>query len=171
LSRVDDSGVVYDNAAWMPMHAVVPPGSGGVHYTNPDPQEAAVRSEHDGVVGVNAPAGRAEAVGPGTLLWSESANGKWKASSNGKSVSRQDAFGWTNAFSLEGSAPVHVHYDGSALLSLSRVAAILLWLAALTLWLLTARRRDRNDDDEETREELTTDLPEPAPIEVTAGAE
>jgi hypothetical protein len=44
-------------------------------------------------------------------------------------------------------------------------------LAALTLWLLTARRRDRNDDDEETREELTTDLPEPAPIEVTAGAE
>jgi GT2 family glycosyltransferase len=171
LSRVDNYGVVYDNEAWMPMHAVVPPDGASAQYTNSDPQEAAVRSEKDGVVGVNAPAGRTAAVGPGTLLWSESANGKWKASSNGKTVARQDAFGWTNAFSLDGNAPVHVHYDGSALTSLARVAAVVLWLAVVALWLLTARHRDRNDDDDETREELAVDLPEPSSVDVTAAAE
>ena len=28
LSRVDDAGLVYDNDAWIPMHALVPPGDG-----------------------------------------------------------------------------------------------------------------------------------------------
>ena len=57
LSRVDDSGVVYDNDAWIPMRAVVPPGNTGVQVDGRDPQAAAVRSEADGVVGVPATSG------------------------------------------------------------------------------------------------------------------
>jgi hypothetical protein len=171
LSRVDDFGVVYDNEAWMPMHALVPPAANGVHYTEPDPQTAAVRSEADGVVGVNAPGGRTAPVGPGTLLWSEAANGNWKASSNGKGAARQDAFGWTNAFALDGNAAVHVHYDGSALVSLVRVAAIVLWLVGLALWILTARRRGSNDDEDETAEELFEEVPGDVPVDLAAAVE
>jgi hypothetical protein len=170
LSRVDQFGVVYDNEAWMPMHALVPPDATGVHYADPNPQQAAVRSEADGVVGVNAPGGRTAPVGPGTLLWSEAADGGWKASSNGKAVTRQDAFGWTNAFALDGSAPVQVRYHGSALSSLLRGAAIVLWLAAVALWVMTARHRG-GDDEDETREELADDLPDELPVDVTAAAE
>ena len=57
LSRVDDSGVVYDNDAWIPMRAVVPPGNTAVQVDGRDPQAAAVRSEADGVVGVPATSG------------------------------------------------------------------------------------------------------------------
>ena len=45
LSRIDDSGVVYDNDAWIPMQAVVPPKNTGVQVDGRDPQAAAVRSE------------------------------------------------------------------------------------------------------------------------------
>jgi GT2 family glycosyltransferase len=169
LSRVDEAGVVYDNEAWMPMHAVVPPGANGVHYTEPKPQEAAVRSEANGVVGVDAPAGHTAPVGPGTLLWSEAANGNWKASSAGKGLTRQNAFGWTNAFALDGSAAVHVHYDGSALSSALRAAALVLWLAALAVWVLTARRRGVDDDEDETSEELSEEVSEIA-VDLTAAS-
>jgi GT2 family glycosyltransferase len=171
LSRVDDEGVVYNNEAWMPMHAVVPPNATGVHYTDPNPQEAAVRSEADGVVGVNAPGGKTAPVGPGTLLWSESANGNWKASADGKAITRQDAFGWTNAFPLGGTSPVKVHFQGSVLSSLVRIAAVVLWLVAIALWLMTARHRGTHDDEDETREELAEERLDEQSVDVTVAAE
>lgn len=168
LSRVDESGVVYDNEAWMPMHAVVPPDSTDVHYTDTNPQDAAVRTDANGVVGVNAPGGKTSAVGPGTLLWSEAANGKWKASSGGKTAVRQDAFGWTNAFALTGNAPVHVHYGGGALPSLLRVVVILLWIAGVALWFATRRRRAANGDGDD--DDLADALGERSPIDLSGAA-
>ena len=106
LSRIDDSGVVYDNDAWIPMQAVVAPKSTGVQVDGRDPQAAAARSEADGVAGVAAKAGTTSAIGPGTLLWSQAANPRWVATVNGRRVIRRDAFGWTNAFALDSHAPV-----------------------------------------------------------------
>ncbi|HEY5076458.1 MAG TPA: hypothetical protein VIJ48_03050, partial [Acidimicrobiia bacterium] len=37
LSRIDDSGTVYDNDAWIPMRAVVPPGNTAVQVDGRDP--------------------------------------------------------------------------------------------------------------------------------------
>ena len=51
LSRVDAAGVVYQNDAWMPLHAVVPPGDKLVQVDGRDPLSAALRSEPDGVTG------------------------------------------------------------------------------------------------------------------------
>ncbi len=140
LSRVDTSGVVYDNDAWIPTHAVVPPGDVNVQIDDRDPHAAAVRSESDGVTGVATTSGKTDAIGPGTLLWSEAAGSRWTASANGRTLARGDAFGWTNAFTLTASAPVHVHYKGSSLVSLARVAEVLMWIVVVAMWFATRRR-------------------------------
>ena len=142
LSRVDDSGLVYDNDAWIPTRAVVPPGNTGVQVDGRDPPAAAVRSDAAGVAGVAATAGTTSAAGPGTLLWSEAANPRWVATANGRRLVRRDAFGWTNAFALDAHAPVHVRYAGTGALSIARFAEIAIWLATAVLWFATRRRRD-----------------------------
>ncbi len=145
LSRVDTSGIVYDNDAWIPTRAVVPVGTVGVQIDGRDPQAAAIRSEPDGVVGVTARAGKANAIGPGTLVWSEASSPHWTASASGRALGRRDAFAWTNAFALDASAPVHVHYNGDALVGLERVAEILLWIALIAVWFTTRRRADGSE--------------------------
>jgi GT2 family glycosyltransferase len=144
LSRSDVGGVVYDNDAWMAMHALVPPGNNSVKIDGTDPSAAAIRSEPDGVVGVSAPAGQTGAIGPGSLLWSEAANSGWRASASGTKVVRRDAFAWTNAFALDTRAPVHVHFGGNAFVALLRVLVVALWIAAVWAWFAT-RRSDRSD--------------------------
>ncbi len=139
LSRLDDSGVVYENDAWIPMHAVVPKGDDAVHVDGRDPRQAAIRSEPDGVIGVGSDP--AKAVGPGTLLWSEAADPNWVATSRGTSLVRRDAFGLTNAFALDASAPVRVRYAGSTLLGWARAAQIALWVVVLAVWFATRRSR------------------------------
>ncbi len=141
LSRVDDSGLVYDNDAWIPMHALVPPGNAGEQFGARDPRSAAVRSEPVGVVGVDSTAGKTRPAGPGTLLWSEAANPGWSATVNGRKVAHSDAFGWTNAFALDNHAPVQVRYSGSSLTTVARFVEILLWIGVVVIWFRTRRRR------------------------------
>lgn len=150
LSRVDNSGVVYDNDAWIPSHAVVPVGSVGVQFDGHDPQTAAIRSEPDGVVGAAANAGNSHRIGPGTLLWSEAASSRWVASANGRALARSDAFGWTNAFALDSSAPVDVHYRGTSLLALGRLVEVLVWIVLAGVWFVT-RRRSGSDAEQPRR--------------------
>jgi hypothetical protein len=139
LSRVDDSGVVYQNDAWIPMQAVVPPGDNRVQIDGRDPQPAAIRSEPDGVTGAGS--NRAQSIGPGTLLWSEAANPNWVATSSGRNLARRDAFGWTNAFALDGSAPVRVHYSESSAAGWARAGEIALWAMLIVVWFATRRSR------------------------------
>jgi len=132
--------------AWMPTRAVVPPTDTAVLFGGADPQAAATRSDAHGVAGVPAAAGKTGAIGPGTLLWSEAANSDWSSTAAGRRLTRSKAFGWTNAFTLDARAPVHVHYHGSVLVSLVRVAEIVLWLAVAAVWFVTrARRRSAAD--------------------------
>jgi GT2 family glycosyltransferase len=145
LSHVDDFAVVYDNDAWIPTRAVVPPGNTVVRVSGSDPQAAAIRSEAGAVVGAGAPSGTTNAIGPGTLLWSEAASSHWIATANGRRAVRSDAFGWTNAFALDAHAPVHVRYAGSVLVSLTRVAAIVIWIVVAALWFATRRRESSED--------------------------
>ncbi|MDQ1381111.1 MAG: hypothetical protein QOJ71_1830 [Actinomycetota bacterium] len=141
LSRVDGDGVVYDNDAWIPMRALVPPGTTTAPVDGKDPMAAAIRSEPDGITGVPSSAGKTSAIGPGTLLWSEAANSHWTATADKHPLARRDAFGWTNALALDAHAAVHVHYSGSGALALARFAEIVLWLGIAVLWFTTRRRR------------------------------
>jgi GT2 family glycosyltransferase len=146
LSRVDDAGVVYNNDAWIPVRAVVPPGDENVRFDGSDPQASAIRSDARGVVGTAAKSGTTTAVGPGTLLWSEAANTHWVANAAGKPRVRSNAFGWTNAFALDAHAPVHVRYAGNGVVSLARVVEIAAWIAVAGVWFATRRRRRAVED-------------------------
>jgi GT2 family glycosyltransferase len=144
MSRSDDNSIVYQNDAWVPSHALVPADkTDAMHLAGTDPLAAALRSDATGVRGVSAPNGKTSAVGPGTLLWSEAADSGWHASANGAPLPRRDAFGWTNAFTLDRNASVAVHYDGGFLHSFARVVEVGIWIVAVAAWVMTRRRRSR----------------------------
>jgi len=165
LSRVDTSGAVYDNDAWVPMHAIVPPADASMQIDNSDPAAAAVRSEPDGVPGVAATAGTTDAAGPGTLLWSEAASSRWVATANGTGLDRRDAFGWTNAFALPTSARVHVRYAGRGLAPVERFAEIAIWIALVVVWFATRRRRV---EAREREARAAAPLTDPPPVDPPA---
>ena len=141
LSRIDDDSVVYENDAWLPMHAEVPAQAKDVRIDDPDSLAAALRSEPDGVRGLPVSDGTTAAAGPGALLWSEAANDGWKASADGQSLERRDAFGWTNAFAMTKNAPVDVSYDGSSLNLLSHFLEVVLVVGIVAGWFITRPKR------------------------------
>jgi GT2 family glycosyltransferase len=135
LAGSDPSGVIYQNAAWIPMHAV----------TSTDTQSSTERVDESAFTGVPTSNGKTPPIGPGTLTWSEAANGSWHATASGHVLARRDAFGgWTNAFTLDGNATVHVSYAGDSTTTALRVLAMLGWLAALGAFVLTRRRAVAN---------------------------
>jgi GT2 family glycosyltransferase len=141
LSRVETNGVVYENDAFVPMHAIVAPGTETMRIDEADPLQSALRSERRlDTVGVTYTDGETEPIGPGTLLWSEAADSGWHASSDGDTAARRDAFGWTNAFALESKANVSVQYDGSLLGRLLRSFQVVLWVGVAVAWFVTRRR-------------------------------
>jgi GT2 family glycosyltransferase len=139
LSRTDPSGVVYQNDAWVPMHAVVGSGNNlaGVNGTG---DNGSLLTDNRVARGVAVTDGHTTPIGPGTLLWSEAANGGWKASANGTSAPRSDAFGATNAFTLTSHAPVTVHFHSSSAWLL-HLLELLGWLIVVIAFVVTRRRR------------------------------
>jgi hypothetical protein len=140
LSRVEANGNVYENDAWLPMHALVPPRATNVHVDERDPLESALRTEPADVQGVPTSGARTAPVGPGTVLWSEAASTRWRATADGHTVARRDAFGWTNAFALDTRAAVSVHYRGGVIGRLLRWFQVLCWVGVAVAWFVTRRR-------------------------------
>lgn len=140
VSRVEANGSVYQNEAWFPAHALAGPGTSGVKVDERDPFAGALRSDPGGVFGVPASGARTAPIGPGTLLWSEAANGRWHATSDGRTLARRDAFGWTNAFTVEAHAPVSVQFRAAVVGRLLRWLEVLCWAAVGAVWFVTRRR-------------------------------
>ncbi len=78
VSRLEPGAVVYENQAWIPGRAVVPPDTELAEDTD-DPLAAAQRVALPGVTAVTGPESGSDPAGPGTLLWAESANSGWRA--------------------------------------------------------------------------------------------
>src|SRR5262249_5771100 len=127
------------NDAWIPMHAHAPAETTTLPLDARDPA-ALARSGASGFTGVATSHGTTDSIGPGTLLWSEAANGGWRARSNGDTLDRTDAFGWTNAFHVDAAGKVSVHYHGPFRTRLLRWIEVLAWIAAVTAFVLTRRR-------------------------------
>ncbi|MDQ1509766.1 MAG: hypothetical protein QOG50_1610, partial [Actinomycetota bacterium] len=148
ISRIDSGGTVYSNDAWVANRAVVPPGT-DVTATAAGALAAAASSNVAAVArGVSGRIGRSEAVGPGTLLWSEAADSGWHASANGRQLVRSKAFDWTNAFALTDRAPVGVHFRAGARPGLFVELEIAAWIVAVIAWRRTRGRRSRGRDSE-----------------------
>jgi hypothetical protein len=134
---------LYENRAWIPEAASLP-------------TSALPRGEAD-VVG---PGNGAEAkpivgdqrVAKGGVLWSQSYDGSWSASSNGDSLPHRRVFGWANGYTLDRAGPVSFAYDQQWL----RYPAVLIELAlvfgAFLLWRGSARFRFRRPKVESTEE-------------------
>jgi len=144
VSRVEANGTVYQNEAWLPMHALAAPGSSGVKLDERDPLAAALRSEPRDVIGVSTSGAHTAPIDPGTLLWSEAASRQWHATSNGRALARRDAFGWTNAFTVEAHAQVAVHFRGGAIGRLLRWFEVLCWAGVAAGWFVSRRRTRAN---------------------------
>lgn len=79
--------------------------------------------------------GASRPTGPGTVVWSQSADSNWRATADGATLSRVTAFGWSNAFVLPDRAPVTITYDGGVARAVALWIEALLWLGALALML------------------------------------
>jgi GT2 family glycosyltransferase len=142
LSHADPSGVVYENDAWVPMHAVV---SAGTTLAGSDTKgdTGPLLADNRLARGIPVNNGHTPPIGPGTLFWSEAANKGWHASANGASLPRQDAFGATNAFALGANAPVSVHFHSSSAWLL-HLFELFIWLVVVVAFIATRRiRRER----------------------------
>jgi hypothetical protein len=139
LSRTDPSGIVYENDAWVPMHAVVSAGT-NLAGTDTSGDQGSLLTDSRVARGVAVSNGHTAPIGPGTLLWSEAANSGWKATANGAPAPRQDAFGATNAFTLSSNAPVSVHFHSSSAWFF-HLLEMLAWLVVVVAFVATRRIR------------------------------
>jgi len=152
LSRSDDNGLVYQNDAWMPMRAVVPPEhAGDVHDDQNDALAAAVRSEGTVAQGVPLSGGQTPAIGPGTFLLSEAASPRWRVTTSGHAAPRHPAFGWTNGYTLTTNGTARVAYQANPSAAFARDVEIALALVLVIAWFVTRRApapaRDPDADD------------------------
>ena len=143
VSRLDDGGTIYSNDAWIPRRGVVPAGT---DVSAPAGEGLAVAARSDaGTVaqGVSGSVHASDAVGPGTVLWAEAANEGWHARASGSSLTRSDAFDWTNAFALPERASVGIRFHASLLVRLLVLLDVVIWIVALVAWQRTRPPRAR----------------------------
>jgi hypothetical protein len=142
VSRVEPGATVYENSAWLPARANVPPDV-PVPDASEDPLLAASRTQLNGAQPVTGPRDGSDPTGPGTLVWAEAANSGWKAKVDGRDAPHLDAFGWTNGYTLTGKDSVALSFSGGAqhfLVSLE----IVLWIATAVLWWRTRAPSNRS---------------------------
>jgi GT2 family glycosyltransferase len=145
VSRIEPGAIVYENQAWVPARAHVPPAT-KVPLDSADPLAAAQRTTLPDAQPVKGPLAKSEPAGPGTLLWAEAANSGWRATLDGKRAPRSDAYGWTNAFTLDRRGRVDLSFSGGPRRLLAFVE-LLLWAGVGVVWWRTRRRVDETAVD------------------------
>jgi GT2 family glycosyltransferase len=104
---------LYENTAWMPSPGAVRPADArSVPLRSQNPTEAALRADIDGVSAVRGAPGDSAPTGPGLVLWSESFDSEWSATSAGRKVRHVEPFGWANGFDTSRRGSVSIRYDG-----------------------------------------------------------
>ena len=131
--------VLYENEAWIPERAqITGPAASRVPTGPVDPSRSALRTDLSGSA---VPLGDAP-VPPGTALLGQANDSDWKATAGGRTLTHEQAFGWSNAFPVPTQSAVSLQFDGQSTHNLLLVAAAVPWLVLLALWWF-GRRRDR----------------------------
>jgi hypothetical protein len=140
--QTDPTLTVYENAAWAPERLVLPTDAAGLSQSG-DP-----RSSED------APLSGAPVVLPGSsadhfkgrvpadqqILVSASANPRWQLAVNGKSTSRQTAFGWAMTFGPTQGGTAVLRFGTPATRALAIIIEMLAWVVAAAAALVGWRR-------------------------------
>jgi GT2 family glycosyltransferase len=126
---------LYENRAWIPQAASLPAASlprGDTGATGPPA----------GARGAQAINGDAR-VPAGGVLWSQSYDSAWSASSDGASLAHRKAFGWANGYTLEKAGAVSFSYGDQWLRYPAVLIELVLVAGAFLLWRGSARFRRR----------------------------
>jgi hypothetical protein len=124
---------LYENQAWIPGAAALP--ASRVFTGNTDPIGPPVGSPRARPVrdGVRVPAG--------AILWSQSYDPVWSASSNGHTLPHRRVFGWANGYTLDRRGAVSFSYGDQWLRYPAVLLEIGLVAGAFLLWRGSARFR------------------------------
>ena len=122
---------LYENRAWSPQGAVVPKRRipvGEADQFGPTIGSRAPRPVRDGVK-----------VPAGAILWSQSYDGAWSASSNGRALPHREVLGWANGYTLDRPGSVSFAYGDQWLRYPALLIELGLVAGAFLLWRGSAR--------------------------------
>ncbi|HEX2850146.1 MAG TPA: glycosyltransferase family 2 protein [Acidimicrobiales bacterium] len=140
----DPALVVYENAAWGPMRAVLPPAAADA--SRRSGLDAARVAELHGAAPV-LPAERGPTTftgtvpGPSQVYVAEAASSRWHLDVVSRPTPRRTAFGWANAFTVPYEGPGRLHYVTSPLRWLALLVELALWIVAVRIAARRLRRR------------------------------
>lgn len=135
---------VYENFAWVPALAVVPPTEvRGVPTGDVDPTSAALRADVSGAEPVLGPLERTEPAGPGLVHWADAHADGWRAEQDGEALEHVRSYGWANGWEVPSDGPLRIEYDGGWRRPLSVLVEVLLVAGALAV--VGLRRRSPAD--------------------------
>ena len=142
LIETDDALVVYENAAWAPVLAVLPPAAAeGSTRAGP---EAARTTELAGAPPALRQEGptRYEGAWPGPeLLFSEAYSSRWRFDVDGAEARHRKAFGWSNAFAADAGPSATLSYRTSPFRYAALLLQLGLWVGAIRAIVVGLRQR------------------------------
>jgi GT2 family glycosyltransferase len=124
---------LYENRAWIPQGAAVPKRRIPVGEADQFGPTIGARTPTAVRDGVRVPAG--------AILWSQSYDGAWSASSNGRTLPHREVLGWANGYTLDRPGPVSFSYGDQWLRYPALLVELGLVAGAFLLWRGSARFR------------------------------
>jgi hypothetical protein len=160
----DPSILIYENVAWAPARAIVPPAV--VDATrSPRPESAGAVELSGADPALQQVHGPQSFAGPLTagddVLFAESATSRWALNAGGKTLTRHVAFGWANSYTAGADGNGTLHYDTPA----SRYVGLALeaLFCALAIRTVVVQRRRRRIVPDSTPTGSDGDTPVPGP--------
>jgi hypothetical protein len=137
LARLRSSrGVVlYENLAYAPIRASVPPPPLPVDSRRPN--RAALSTDLTRAVPLGS-----GATAAGTAFWGEAYDSHWKATGGDATLRHQQSFGWANGFVVDRRGDVSIDFGAQWVRWAMLAGALVIWLAVIWRWRRTRVRRD-----------------------------
>jgi GT2 family glycosyltransferase len=130
----DEALVIYQNTAWAPSRAVLPPAAVAAS-RSADPaaaQDVSLDSAEPVLPGGLADRFHGRVPGPSEVYVASSSSGRWRLSVNRRAGARRPAFGWAMAFAVPGSGGQAVLvYRAAPTRDLALGLEVALWLVAV----------------------------------------
>jgi hypothetical protein len=142
IVQAEPDMVLYENQAWAPTRAVVPAAT-NVEAPDGDAIESSLRAELSAASPVRGDHSESRVRDPGTLLFGDAYDSRWRARQEGEPLAHDRAFGWSNAYTGAERGVVDLSFDGGITRTLWLVLQAALWLAAAAAFVVWRRDERR----------------------------